>query len=193
MKLKDLYELKKNDEVRAYNYDLYTSYTTDKYDIIVLDDCFFFIDLTDKNVKTEWTINNKNINNSDKIIQFIDDNYNHLYNLAVAKGTYKNTSDIHNSLKLVTNINKYNGFSDWKILDKDFIINDRDAMFGYVFNLTLDRINAIYPSGNNFEVSLDTLSLSRSNNIQPFGLGEIKHETYPYIIISGYYRNKEKT
>ena len=192
MKLKDLYEgyeLKKNDDVRAYNYNLYT---TDKYDIIVLDD-YSFIDLTDKNVKSEWTINNKNINNSDKIIQFIHDNYNHLYNLAVAKGTYKNTSDIHNSLELVTNIKKYNGFSDWKILDKDFIINDRDAMFGDGFNLTLVRTNAIYTSGNNVEVSLDTLSLSRSNNRQPFGLGGITHETYPYIIISGYYRTKEKT
>ena len=192
MKLKDLYEqyeLKKNDDVRTYNYKLYT---TDKYDIIVLDD-YHFIDLTDKNVKTEWIINDKNINNSDKIIQFIDDNYNHLYNLAVAAGTYKNTSDIHNNLELVTNIKKYNGYSDWKILDKDFIINDRDAIFGDGNNLTLDRINAIYTSGNNVEVSLDTLLLSRYNNRQPFGLDKITHETSPYIIISGYYRTKEKT
>lgn len=185
MKLKDLYEqyeLKKNDNNKQGTG--YTLYNTDKYDIVVLEDGHN-IEIKDDGIENKvWNYDGQKINNSEKLIKFIEDNYDIVYNI-------KRNSK---SIDMICNIKNYGGYSDWKIIDKDFTTNDGDKIYSNLDgggDFFVHGLSHIQQTNNNFDVITETIFTKYDNASQSFVFSDyVTLSTYPFIWIDGYYRIK---
>ena len=187
MKLKDLYEqyeLKKNDDNKQGTG--YKLFSTDKYDIVVLGDGGN-IELQDDGIDNKiWNYDGQKINTSEKLIKFIEDNYDIVYNIN------KNSR----SIDLICNIKNYGGYSDWKIIDKDFTTNDGDEgdkIYSNVYDgdFTVHGLSHIQQTNNGFNVVTETIFTKYDNDSSSYVFSDYATiNTYPFIWIDGYYRIK---
>ena len=198
MKLKDLYEqyeLKKNESIIST--DKYILFTTNKYDIILLSD-EYHIDLggfIPEDEEIQWNISDTQINTSDKIINFFENNYETIYRYNYNSNTSNTPKEIHDTLAMVCDIKNYGGYSGWKILDSKFFFNDNETMFDDYNRLQSNKthincIELLYQKNNDFIASYNKLTFKRDDKTQHFVIDK-RIESISYtLIINAYYRNK---
>ena len=98
----------------------------------------------------------------------------------------------YKSIDLLCNIKNYGGYSDWKIIDKEFTTNG-DKIYSNLYdgNFIVHGLSHLQQTNNGFNVVTETIYTKFGNDPSSFAFSNnTTINTFPFIWIDGYYRKK---